>query len=155
MIKLYILVFVLKLVDCMFTTTKTKALIYGYDKFAAILKGVASITNAIILMNVVIAKSYTGIIVIGVAETLGTFLATGLFNKFKKDEEWTFFVAPRTREDSKIIADTLREQGIPTYTVEGYYNKNSVLSCIVTAKTKEESKIVYKVCKDKAKRKRI
>ncbi|MCD3328151.1 hypothetical protein G8V02_15010, partial [Clostridium botulinum D/C] len=55
----------------------------------------------------------------------------------------------------KIIADTLRDKGIHAYTVEGYYNKNSVLSCVVSAKTKEESKIVNQVCKDKARCKRI
>ncbi len=152
--KLYILIFILKLLDCLLTTTKTKALIYGYDKLAGILKSIATVTNALILMNVVISKSYIGIVIMGVAEFLGTIIATQLFNKvnsrYKQDETWTYFVVPKTREYSKIIADTLKEYNIKTFTLEGYNNKQSVLSSIVYAKTKEESVFIKELCYKKA-----
>lgn len=160
----YIQLIILTMFESIILTLKAKSRIYNHDRLAnvlgALMKGLGIIIAGVVIkdsttLNDIIYKS----ICIFISAYLGNVAAIILFEKiqkrFVKDDKWIYLIIPNSRKDGKLIADTLEDNNIEKYTIEGYNDKRPVLPCIVFSYTKDESSIVKNICNHRAIYKRI
>lgn len=149
MIKLYITLFLLKLLDGTLKTIKQKALIHNYDFVASFLNALSFITYMLIINKIISQNDMTSIIVTAAAVFISTYIPSKLFNKMQKDKVFMFEILPNENTEGKKIADLLRENNIAIRTYKGYNNyKELVLCCKAYAETKAESKVITDLIKD-------
>lgn len=143
MIKLYVTLFLLKLLDGTLKTIKQKAFIHDYDFAASFLSALSFITYMLIINKIINQNDIMSIIVTSLAVFISTYVPSKLFTKMRKDKVFMFEILPDKNEEGKEIADLLRGNNIAIRTYKGYNNnKELVLCCKAYAETKVDSKVI-------------
>ncbi|MCY6485089.1 hypothetical protein OW763_12140 [Clostridium aestuarii] len=150
MIKLYVTLFLLKLLDGSLKTFKQKALIHNQDLIASVLNSLSFITYMMIINKIIHQNDMTSIIITSSAVFFSTYIPSKIFNRVQRDKVFLFEILPNENILGKEIADLLRENNIAITTYKGYNKqKELVLCCKAFAETKSESKFITGLIENK------
>lgn len=140
---MYLLVFILKLLDGVFSTLKNIFLIKNKYFLSALVSTIG--TFFYLTMVVELAKT-TGImatLVVCLANFIGTYIPSISMEKLEKDKLYIYSITSTTLEEGKAFADLVRKNNL-AITTDGRRNENmeKVLFCEVYCKTREASKLL-------------
>jgi hypothetical protein len=145
----FIIIFVLKFIDCLLNSIGNKTSIYGYDRLSNIIKSINWITGVLVLSKVLIDKSLIPVAVAGCSDFIGREVGVYMFRSFQKRREeaktYQFTIKFKLLETCEFVEIQLKEQGIKTIV-----NKNNKTIKAISL-NKEHSNIIKATIEDKYK----
>ena len=135
----YVGLFSLTVIDCILNTVKTKAMIYGHDRIANLLKSICRVMNATIITLVATDLNIESVAILGVGtfvgSEIGSYYSNRKWNKRKeKTRKYKVRVDSQNEYQIKILYAELTDKNIEVYAKE---NKIAI-----TSYSKQESKII-------------
>jgi uncharacterized protein YebE (UPF0316 family) len=140
---MYLLVFVLKLLDGVFSTLKNIFLIKGQFFLSALVSTIGTFFYLTMVVELAKATGVMATIVVCLANFIGTYVPSISMNKLEKDKLHVYNITSSTLEEGKSFADLVRKNNL-AITTDGRRDENmeKVLFCEVYCKTREASKLL-------------
>lgn len=136
----YIILFVLKLLDCTISTFKTFFMIKEKYLVSSLCNAISQFFYLTLLVKVAKNNSIMGIIIICMATFIGSYFP---MKKTNKDKVWIYNILANSQSESKKLADILRDYDLDVYTNKGYnFDIDKVLDVKVISNSKCDSKVI-------------
>ncbi|MBV1816990.1 hypothetical protein [Clostridium cochlearium] len=136
----YIILFILKLLDCTISTFKTFFMIKERYLISSLCNAISQFFYLTLLVKVAKNNSIAGIIIICMATFLGSYFP---MKKTNKDKIWIYNIIANSQEESKELADILRECNLDVYTNKGYnLDIDKILDVKVISNSRDDSRII-------------
>lgn len=146
-----IIAFLLKMADNALSTVKTVFLTKGKYLLASIFAGISTLFYLLAIVRIASTNNIWSILAMCFATFLGTLLPCFIIKKSERDKLYIFDITSDTFENGKMFADVLRTKNVAVNTSVVYdRNLNRTLLCKVYCASKEQSKMVQELLRDKA-----
>lgn len=145
-------IILLTVVESTLKTLKEKTRVRGHDRLSNLLGGVMKALSLLIFGKVATSGNiFITSLLVGFTAYLGNELSILLYDKFKKDDKWQLLIVPYDMNCSNEILSLLKELRFK-HTSYAAWNNNgeNVINIWVQSKTKENTKIIYELCNNKA-----
>ncbi|MHB9924527.1 hypothetical protein [Clostridium botulinum] len=138
-----LLLFILKVIDCCFTTLKTLLLIRNRDCASSLCMAISQFFYLTILVKIAKNDTILGILVVCLGAFIGSYLPKLIVRKADKDKTWIYEILPKSTQQSQEIADILRYNNLELFTMKGYnFDIDKILTIKVFSNNKQESNLI-------------
>ena len=142
--------FLLKMADNALSTVKTIFLTKGRHVLASIFAGISTLFYLLAIVRIASSNNIWSILAMCFATFLGTLLPCFIIKKSERDKLYIFDITSDTLENGKEFADVLRAKNVAVNTSIVYdRDLNKTILCKVYCASKEQSKMVQEILKDK------
>ncbi|MBY6842676.1 hypothetical protein [Clostridium botulinum] len=138
-----LLLFILKVIDCCFTTFKTLLLIRNKDFYSSICMAISQFFYLTILVKIAKNDTILGILVVCLGAFVGSYIPKLIIRHTDKDKTWIYEILPQSTKQSQEIADILRNNNLEVFTTKGYnFDVDKILTIKAFSNNKEESNLI-------------
>lgn len=141
--KAVLLIFLFKTFDCAFSTLKNIFLYKGRHFIQAFCVTMANLMNAVSLLYVFNSDFWSGLIALGLATFIGSYVPSRLMDHLEKDKLYVYEITSDTLEAGHDFILVLQNNNIAfTYDPIKDKNLNDVLRFNLYSETKKQSTII-------------
>lgn len=138
--------FILKIIDCFCTTTKTLLIIRNKDLLSSICMAISQFFYLTILVKITKNNSLAGILIVCLGAFIGSYIPKLIMRHRDKDKIWSYEILPNDIKQSQMVADKLRDNELEVYTIKGYnFDVDKILTIKVFSNTKDESNLIENI----------
>lgn len=138
-----LLLFILKVIDCCFTTFKTLLLIRNKDFSSSLCMAISQFFYLTILVKIAKNDTTLGILVVCLGAFIGSYIPKFIIRKTDKDKTWIYEILTQSTKQSQEIADILRNNNLEVFTTKGYnFDVDKILTIKAFSNNKQESILI-------------
>ncbi|NFF75956.1 hypothetical protein FCV38_02885 [Clostridium sporogenes] len=138
-----LLLFILKVIDCCFTTFKTLLLIRNKDFASSLCMAISQFFYLTILVKIAKNDTILDILVVCLGAFIGSYIPKFIIRRTDKDKTWIYEILPQSTQQSQKIADILRDNNLEVFTTKGYnFDVDKILTIKAFSNNKEESNLI-------------
>ena len=144
-----ILLGLIKVIDNIITTAKSITTYQNKKFITSFLVIISQFMFYFIIKQIVADDSILSIVVVCICSGIGTYIAMGINNRFKKDTTYTNILTCSNDDSITELCDMLLEHKIKYIPVDSYNRRNEhTKTVLVFSQTKRESKLIDEFLKN-------